>query len=99
MMAIEMSGSVYCPLSPRDPAERLHLLVKETKARVVLVHWLTNLKLANSVPSVSIDEIINAEETLTDAVVNRILACSVSSKNVAYAIFTSGSTGTPKAVS
>ena len=44
MMAIEMVGGVYCPLSPRDPQHRLHALVQQTQSRLVLVHWLTKTK-------------------------------------------------------
>ena len=31
MMAIEMSGGVYCPLSPRDPEHRLLSLLRTNK--------------------------------------------------------------------
>ena len=35
MIAIEMVGGVYCPLSPRDPQHRLHALISN-KLKVVL---------------------------------------------------------------
>ena len=41
MMAIEMVGAVYCPLSPRDPQNRLHSLVQQTQSRLVLIHHPT----------------------------------------------------------
>ena len=44
MMAIEMVGGVYCPLSPRDPQHRLHALLQQTQSRLVLVHHLTKTK-------------------------------------------------------
>ncbi|CAF4379848.1 unnamed protein product, partial [Rotaria sordida] len=33
VMAIEMAGGVYCPLSPRDPRHRLHALLQQTQSR------------------------------------------------------------------
>ena len=41
MMAIEIVGGVYCPLSPRDPQHRLYALVEQTQCRFVLVHHPT----------------------------------------------------------
>ena len=45
MMAIEMTGGVYCALSPRDPRYRLHELVQQTRSPLVLTHFLTKLNL------------------------------------------------------
>ncbi|CAF4388671.1 unnamed protein product, partial [Adineta steineri] len=41
-LSIEIIGSVYCPLSPENPEERLQNLVEQTQARLILVHSLTN---------------------------------------------------------
>ena len=98
-MAIEIAGGVYCPLSPRDPEERLHMLVKETKARVVVVHWLTGLKFCIDFRCLSMDTVLSVYETTTHQYAEILSAVKVSSECVAYTIFTSGSTGTPKAVS
>ncbi|UJR29563.1 hypothetical protein I4U23_010780 [Adineta vaga] len=35
IMAIEMTGSAYCPLSPRDPHHRLQSLAKQTHSRLI----------------------------------------------------------------
>ena len=99
IMAIEMIGAVYCPLSPRDPEERLHMLVTETKARVVLVHWLTDLKFGVIVPLLRIDNLLCIDQWKNDVGLEILSASSVSGESIAYTIFTSGSTGTPKAVS
>ncbi|CAF4246318.1 unnamed protein product, partial [Rotaria sordida] len=48
VIAIEMAGGVYCPLSPRDPEHRLHLLVEQTQSQLVLVHHLTKNKFNDS---------------------------------------------------
>ena len=52
MMAIEMSGGVYCPLSPRDPKHRLHELVQQTQSPVVLIHFLTRTKISENIISI-----------------------------------------------
>jgi non-ribosomal peptide synthetase component F len=99
MMAIEMAGGVYCPLSPRDPRQRLAALVQQTNSRLVLVHWLTQNKFASNVAACDMDVIVSTNSTLRDLDVNQLSDVKVTPDNVAYIIFTSGSTGTPKAVS
>jgi non-ribosomal peptide synthetase component F len=99
MMAIEMAGGVYCPLSPRDPQHRLYTLVEQTQSRLVLVHWLTKTKFQNNVITIDIDsELINndVDSNLdTDLLTNVV----VTPDSIAFIIFTSGSTGIPKSVS
>ena len=98
-MGIEIAGGVYCPLSPRDPKERLHMLVVETKARVVLVHSLTDLKFGVIVPLLRIDNLVSFYQSKTDESLELLSTLNASQESIAYTIFTSGSTGTPKAVS
>ncbi|CAF1455741.1 unnamed protein product, partial [Adineta steineri] len=98
IMAIEMSGGVYCPLSPRDPQKRLHTLVQETQSRLVLIHWLTKNKFNNSIISFGIDSILTHNDAISHVDVNRLSNVIVRPDNIAYIIFTSGSTGIPKAV-
>jgi non-ribosomal peptide synthetase component F len=100
-MAIEMAGGIYCPMSPRDPQQRLHALVQQTQSRLILVHWLTKAKFQTDSILVDIDLLlININHNVqSDADVDRLSSVSVASDNIAYIIFTSGSTGTPKGVS
>jgi non-ribosomal peptide synthetase component F len=99
MLAIEMAGGVYCPLSPHDPQQRLHALVQQTESHCVLVHHLTKAKFGSHVISLDID-IIRTDGNLTsDIEIDRLSNVIVTSENIAYIIFTSGSTGIPKAVS
>ena len=97
-MGIEIAGGVYCPLSPRDPEERLHMLVTETKARMVLVHWLTDLKFEVMMPLLRIDNLLSIYQCKNDERFDILAGSNVSRDGIAYTIFTSGSTGTPKAV-
>ena len=97
MLAIEMSGSVYCPLSHRDPEHRLHALVQQTQSRLVLVHYLTKAKFNDHMASCDVDLILsNINMMLLN--IDQLSNVLVSLNNIAYTIFTSGSTGTPKAV-
>ncbi|CAF1214234.1 unnamed protein product, partial [Rotaria sordida] len=98
MMAIEMIGAVYCPLSPRDPEHRLHMLVEQTRSQLVLVHHLTKNKFNDSIISLDIDLILVDNDVLNYGDVNQLLSIVITQENTAYIIFTSGSTGTPKAV-
>jgi len=97
MMAIEMIGGVYCPLSPRDPEHRLHALLQQTQSRLLLVHYLTNTKFRNDIIPLDIDSVLNNNHTEDD--VDRLSNVVVTPNNVAYISFTNGSSGTNKAVS
>ncbi len=99
MMAIEMIGGVYCPLSPRDPSHRLDGLIQQTQSRLVLVHFLTKTKFNDSIVLLDIDSVLTDTDVKNDADVDRLSNIVVTPDNIAYVIFTSGSTGTPKAVS
>ncbi|CAF1486244.1 unnamed protein product, partial [Adineta steineri] len=98
IMAIEMSGGVYCPLSPRDPEHRLHALTQQTQSRLVLVHHLTKTKFKDDIVSLDIDSILNMNDMDNDVDNNCVSSVIAKGKEIAYIIFTSGSTGTPKAV-
>ena len=99
MIAIEVVGSVYCPLSPRDPVHRLYALLQQTQSRLVLVHCFTKTKFNDDIISRDIDSMLNNNEINSDIDVDRLSSVEITLNNIAYIIFTSGSTGTPKAVS
>ena len=66
IMAIEMAGCVYCPLSPGDPEQRLHKLIEQTDCRLVLVHWMTLDKFNDSDVTCDIDAVINSNHTINN---------------------------------
>ena len=100
MMAIELCGGVYCPLSPRDPLLRLQTLVKQTQCQVVLVHGLTENKFDLHSTTVNIDALMSINNSvISEMNVDGLSNVMISGESIAYIIFTSGSTGTPKAVS
>jgi non-ribosomal peptide synthetase component F len=99
MLAIEMAGGVYCPLSPRDPQHRLQSLLEQSQTRSVLVHHLTKTKFQMNIISTDIDSVLATTDIKSDNDVDLLAAVLVVPNNIAYIIFTSGSTGIPKAVS
>jgi non-ribosomal peptide synthetase component F len=99
MLAIEMVGGVYCPLSPRDPQYRLQSLLEQTESRFVLAHHLTKTKFQMNVISTDIDSVLASNDIKNDDNINLLATVFVSSNDMAYILFTSGSTGTAKAVS
>ncbi|CAF1063367.1 unnamed protein product [Adineta steineri] len=98
IMAIEMAGGVYCPLSSRDPQHRLHALTQQTQSRLVLVHHLTKNKFDDHIVSLDIDSVLIINDLNTDMNDNCLSNVMMKGEEIAYIIFTSGSTGTPKAV-
>ncbi len=100
-MSIEMAGGVYCPLSPRDPQQRLQSLVHQTESRLILVHSLTQHRFTNSFLALNIDNIIktNVMTNGDNVNVDQLSEVNIDGDSIAYVVFTSGSTGTPKGVS
>ncbi|CAF4229101.1 unnamed protein product, partial [Adineta steineri] len=98
IMAIEMAGGVYCPLSPRDPQHRLHTLTQQTRSRLVLIHHLTKTKFDDYTVSLDMDSILIINKLNTNMDYNCLSSVIMKGEEIAYIIFTSGSTGTPKAV-
>jgi N-(5-amino-5-carboxypentanoyl)-L-cysteinyl-D-valine synthase len=99
MLAIEMVGGVYCPLSPRDPQHRLQSLLVQTKSRSILFHHLTKAKCQINVIPTDIDSVLANSGIKSNDDVDLLANVMVTPNNIAYTIFTSGSTGIPKAVS
>jgi non-ribosomal peptide synthetase component F len=99
MLAIEMAGGAYCPLSPRDPLHRLGSLLEQTQSRFVLLHHLTRSKFQMNVISTDIDSVLASNDIESDGSLDLLATVLVTPDDIAYIIFTSGSTGIPKAVS
>ncbi|CAF4017821.1 unnamed protein product, partial [Adineta steineri] len=98
VMAIEMAGGVYCPLSPRDPKHRLHTLTEQTQNRIALVHDLTKTKFTDNIVTLDIDSILIVNSMESNIDIDELSNIRVTLDDQAYIIFTSGSTGIPKVV-
>ena len=94
-----MVGGAYCPLSPRDPEQRLGALLEQTQSPLVLLHWMTRGKFKHDTVTFDIAAAVTEKETVNHKDLDRLSTVKVTSENIAYVIFTSGSTGMPKAVS
>jgi amino acid adenylation domain-containing protein/non-ribosomal peptide synthase protein (TIGR01720 family) len=95
LLAILKAGSVFVPLSPDHPAERLAFMLADMQAGALL----TTKRLLNKLPphsatticlDASWEEIGNESPKNCDA--------AIGPDNLAYVIYTSGSTGQPKGV-
>ena len=102
ILAILMTGAIYCPLNPQHPPARLLSLVEDTQAKHIVVQDLTKSKFDNGNLDV-VNDIINIEEIINENKMISDIRClsdvEVSREDIAYVIFTSGSTGKPKGVS
>jgi amino acid adenylation domain-containing protein len=85
------AGGAYLPLDPRDPRERLELILRDAQVRVLV----TTAGLLGRIPA-DVAEVVlvdAAAPSSTDAVVER-----ATPETPAYVIYTSGSTGAPRGV-
>ncbi|CAF4946734.1 unnamed protein product, partial [Rotaria sp. Silwood1] len=98
MMAIEMAGAVYCPLSPQNPDQRLMMLLEQTGTRLVLVHSGTQNRFTGDIVTIDIDAIVNDQHTPNVYDLDRLSLVMVRPEEIAAIVFTSGSTGIPKAI-
>jgi amino acid adenylation domain-containing protein len=88
LLACARVGAVYCPMSPADPAERLHRLLD----RLQPVLALTDATNAGRLPAVPVPLAVLDGGRWPSA------RPGVSPDGIAYVIHTSGSTGVPKPV-
>src|SRR5437764_4066643 len=94
MLAILKTGAVYLPLEPRYPAERLHYMVQDAQARIVMTQSALKERLSGMAAQIlAFDEALEIAHQPENNPVTRI-----EPDNLAYIIYTSGSTGRPKGV-
>ncbi len=91
LLGILKAGAAYVPMDPSYPADRLAIILEDTKARIVV----TTSDLRSKLPAGL--NLICAESAGEHGDVARP-QIAVTGKNLAYVIFTSGSTGRPKGV-
>ena len=90
------AGGAYLPLDPAYPPERLSLMIKDTKARVLLTYeHLRPLVLGYDAKVICLD---TDWETIASEPESNPATGLLSLTNQAFIIYTSGSTGQPKGV-
>ena len=94
MLGVLKAGGAYVPLDPAYPAERVAMMLDDTRAPVVLTHSAVAGRLpAHGGWTVQVD----ADEAVASASADDPAPRAVP-ENLAYVIYTSGSTGRPKGV-
>ncbi|HEX8456524.1 MAG TPA: amino acid adenylation domain-containing protein [Pyrinomonadaceae bacterium] len=97
LLGVLKAGAAYLPLDPSHPRERLHFMLSDARAEVLLTQERLAALLPNEGATVVVrldtgwDEIASESAERFDSG-----ACA---ENLAYVIYTSGSTGRPKGVS
>jgi aspartate racemase len=95
LLAILKAGGAYVPLDRSLPAERLQLMLRDTGARVLLVHGELPAALPSEGMSViRLDRWQGESRAGDDVPVPQVTG----PENLAYIMYTSGSTGRPKGV-
>ncbi|KAL4928191.1 uncharacterized protein BDV17DRAFT_291936 [Aspergillus undulatus] len=97
MLAVLKSGGVVVPLGVQLPEQRLHHILRETSAPVVLTMERHASKFS-SVPSAKVLNVDSALVASLPPLAHPIDSPSLTSDSAAVVIYTSGSTGTPKGV-
>lgn len=89
------AGGAYLPLDPEYPFDRLDLMLRDSRPRVILLQEALRVKLPNiGIPALSLDcewEKMGSQPTENPGV-------PLKPSDAAYVIYTSGSTGKPKGV-
>jgi amino acid adenylation domain-containing protein len=98
ILGILKAGAAYTPLDPTYPAQRLHYILQETRARFVLTQKsLVAVVSQGNSRAICLDdneEISQTNDRARDE--NPRVVCNP--ENLAYVLYTSGSTGKPKGV-
>ncbi|MFL5540511.1 MAG: non-ribosomal peptide synthase/polyketide synthase [Longimicrobiaceae bacterium] len=95
LLAVLKAGAAYVPLDPHYPAERVRLMLEDSRAPILLTQARSAVLVddhAAAVLRVDADREAIAAEPATRP------RCRARSRNLAYLIYTSGSTGRPKGV-
>ncbi|MFE9457115.1 amino acid adenylation domain-containing protein [Streptomyces californicus] len=91
LLGVLRAGGAYVPVDPGYPAERIALLLHDSRARAVLVDAGSPLPPAgDGVPVLGFDALVQGPTAPLEP--------SADARGLAYVIYTSGSTGRPKGV-
>lgn len=94
VLGILKAGGAYVPLDPSYPAQRLHFMLSDTQAPVVLTHERLRPRISQEPGRQILCLDTEWEQVAAERTENPTHI--VGAGNLAYVIYTSGSTGTPK---
>ncbi|MBT4835826.1 MAG: amino acid adenylation domain-containing protein, partial [Methylococcales bacterium] len=99
LLAVIKAGAVYLPLDPHYPAERLHYMLTDSSASLLITESNTNALLAQSISDLNTKIIyLDSEQSQIEARSQSKVNVSIRPEQMVYMIYTSGSTGNPKGV-
>jgi amino acid adenylation domain-containing protein len=94
MLAVLEAGGAYVPIDPSTPPDRIHYILDDTRAPVVLTQtWLVSRLPKESRLTMCLDQYSWSESPVDQRPLE-----SATESSLAYVIYTSGSTGRPKGV-
>ncbi len=95
VLAIMKCGAAYVPIDPECPHERIHFIIHDSKACLVLIH-----NNAAGLEGLETQALFNIDAYLASRGKENVRNPEIltSPDNLAYVIYTSGSTGKPKGV-
>jgi amino acid adenylation domain-containing protein len=95
LMGILKAGGAYVPLDPAYPAERLHFMLQDSEAKLLL----TQESIRPRLPETAAEFVcLDSGWSEISKECDEDLATKPAAENLAYVIYTSGSTGKPKGV-
>lgn len=93
ILGVMKAGAAYLPLAPDAPAERVEYMLRDSRAKALLVDaaaYSTGKKMEAILPVLSVETLEEKNRTNPPRIND--------SRSLAYVIYTSGSTGRPKGV-
>ncbi len=97
VLGILKAGAVYVPIDPEYPAARIHYMLEDTGAAVIISSNRSKSKLVSATQAVQIIEIDHHWPLIASQPVTHLQTDALP-HHLAYILYTSGSTGTPKGV-
>jgi len=95
VLAVMSAGGVYVPIDPKQPKDRIALILEDADPLITLTETVLRPKLGDEVKG---RKIICLDDNCYTPEEGASLGNNIGKSNVAYITFTSGSTGRPKGV-